>query len=89
MALSEMYRTLKTLYQAEGQRVYCLAVYGDCLAKEMRYKEHTDMDAIHYYLVDKYKWTLAQVKSMSYEDILFVLAEKMSGWVLPKDAIEE
>lgn len=82
----EKYQTLKKLYLTEGEMVYHLAVFGDFIAEREGYKDHTDMDAIYFYLVQKYSWPPAQVRGMSFEDIRFVLAEEMQGWTLPKDA---
>lgn len=82
----EKYKTLRKLYVTEGEMVYHLAVFGDFIAKREGYKEHTDMDAVYFYLVQKYSWPPAQVRGMSFEDIRFVLAEEMKGWTLPKDA---
>jgi hypothetical protein len=87
-ANNDMYRTLHELYSSEGELAYNLAVFGDYIAKREGYKEYHDMDAVRYYLIEKFKWTPSTVRSMSYEDIMFVLAEEMAGWVLPQEAID-
>jgi hypothetical protein len=86
--MKERYENLKRLHSAEGELNYLLAVYGDFLAKREKYKDVglSGIEAIHYYLVHKFSWMPKDVKSMSYEDIRFVLSEEMNGWVAPKDA---
>jgi hypothetical protein len=83
----EKYQTLRKLYVTEGEMVYHLAVFGDFIAKREGYKDHQDMDAVYFYLVQKYSWPPAQVRGMSFEDIRFVLAEEMTRWKLPKEAL--
>jgi hypothetical protein len=80
------YQTLKKLYGALGDCAYSLAVFGDHLAKREKYREHLDIDAIHFYIVHKFNWPPAQVRGMSFEDLRFVLSEEMSGWTMPPAA---
>ena len=63
-----------------------LDVFGDTLAKREGYKSLQGMDAIHFYLVHKFRWLPREVRSMSAEDIRFVLTEEMDGWSAPKAA---
>jgi hypothetical protein len=70
---------------AVGKRVAYLEFFGDELAKRYGYKAHEGMDAIHYYLVEKYKWLPGHVRSLSDDDLLFLLEEEMDGWALPAD----
>ncbi|MDF2395799.1 hypothetical protein GWQ44_09650 [Pseudomonas sp. 3MA1] len=86
MSEKEKYATWKRLHEAEGQLVYHLAVFGDKLAKREKYKSLEGLDAVRFYLVHKFSWPPAQVRSMSYEDIQFVLQEEMEGFVLPASA---
>ncbi|MCU7836506.1 MAG: hypothetical protein KZQ83_14815 [gamma proteobacterium symbiont of Taylorina sp.] len=44
------------------------------------------IDAIHFYIVHKFKWLPSVVKSMTHDDLGFVLSETMSGWTLPEEA---
>ena len=83
---TDQYKTLRKFHITEGELAYGLEVFGDELAKREGYKEHSGMDAIHFYLVHKFSWPLWQVRSMSAEDIRFILAEEMHGWTLPKAA---
>lgn len=84
----ERYEILKRLHEAEGGLAYSLAVFGDEIAKREKYAdpELTGMDAVHYYLIHKFHWLPRDVRSMTAEDIRFVLSEEMNGWVMPKDA---
>jgi len=84
----ERYENLKKLHEAEGGLAYALDVFGDTLAKREKYKDMglTGMDAVHFYLIQKFHWLPRDVKAISAEDIRFVLSEQMAGWVMPKDA---
>ncbi len=86
MKNKEHYQNLKRKYICEGIHAFCLDVFGDYLAEREGYKELEGIEAIHFYLVTKHHWLPAQVRSMSYVDMRFVLSEEMSGWTLPKDA---
>ena len=58
----------------------------DHLAKREKYKGLRDMDAVHYYIITKFKWLPRDVRSMSYDDLRLVLTEEMEGWVAPEEA---
>lgn len=84
----ERYEILKRLHEAEGGLAYSLAVFGDEIAKREKYADPglTGIDAVRYYLIHKFRWLPRDVRSMTAEDIRFVLSEEMNGWVMPKDA---
>jgi hypothetical protein len=82
----EKYEILSKRYAAEGQLNYCLAVFGDHLAKREGYKAVDGMDAVHFYLMTKHHWLPRDVKSMSQEDLTFALREELEGWSLPPEA---
>jgi hypothetical protein len=86
MSTTERYKNLKRLYLVEGELAYSLAVFGEHIAKREGYKGVDGIEAVYFYLVTKYHWLPSQVRGMSYEDLLFVLSEEMSGWTLPKAA---
>jgi hypothetical protein len=48
---------------------------GDKLADREAYSHHKGMDAVHFYLTNKYHWPLAQVRSMTLEDLWFCICE--------------
>ena len=83
----ERYQMRKKLHGAHGDLAYSLEVFGDAIAKREGYKGLDGMEAIHFYLVHKFHWLPSQVKSMSWEDLRFVLDQEMSGWTLPKEAV--
>ncbi|WP_039913137.1 hypothetical protein [Cellvibrio mixtus] len=84
---NEKYEILHRLHSAQGDLAYSLAVFGDTLAKREKYKNLGGMDAIHFYLIQKFHWLPRDVQSMSYEDIELVLHQEKEGWKLPKDAV--
>ncbi|MGV1097818.1 hypothetical protein ACUUL3_00210 [Thiovibrio sp. JS02] len=86
--------TMKDYYKADydlcvttGKLKYSLNRFGDHIAKREKYKELKGIDAVHFYLIQKYHWLPSQVRSMSDDDLRFVLTEEMQGWTLPKDTI--
>jgi hypothetical protein len=84
--VDERYQTLKKLHEAEGGLDYSLHVFGDALAKREGYKNLDGIEAIHFYLIEKHSWLPRDVRSMSNEDLRFVLCQEMEGWVLPLEA---
>lgn len=81
------YEILRKLYLNQGELDYSLIVFGDELAKRQNYKELEGLDAIHFYLIEKYNWTLSYVRSFKLEDINFLLREEMRSWTLPEEAV--
>jgi hypothetical protein len=68
----------------EGEEAVMLAMLGDDLAKREKYRVHHGLDAIHYYLMRKFNWPLAQVRALSTEDLHFLLAEEWPDWKVPE-----
>jgi hypothetical protein len=60
----------------EAELVSCLAAKGDNLARDLKYKHLNGLDAIRYFLMQKHNWTPSQVKSMSYDDLLFAYSQE-------------
>lgn len=87
MKTREHYKTIFNLHDAQGNLAYGLEVFGDVLAKKQGYKSLDGIDAIHYYLINKFNWLPAQVRGMSYEDLRFILSEEMHGFTLPPEAV--
>jgi hypothetical protein len=81
------YQVIKRLHEAQGDSAYLLDVFGDTIAQRENYKSINGIDAIHFYIVHKFKWLPSVVKSMSAEDLRFVLSEEMSNWTAPKEAL--
>ncbi|MCP4118930.1 MAG: hypothetical protein GY737_26745 [Desulfobacteraceae bacterium] len=85
--MRELHQQEKIIIHSEADLKYHLYRFGDYLAKREGYNEHTGIDAVHFYIIQKYNWLPSQVFSMNSSDIRFLLAEEMSGWTLPKDAV--
>lgn len=84
--MKQRYTALKRLEKAKGQNAYSLHVFGDELAKRMGYKHHKGLNAVHFYLVEKYRWLPSVVIAMSSEHVWFLLEEEMDSWTLPPEA---
>ena len=83
----EKYGIWQKYTEASGQLDYQLRVFGDFLARRENYQEHEGIDAVHFYLCTKYQWLPSLVKSMSQDDLRFMLAEEMYDWKLPPEAL--
>jgi hypothetical protein len=83
---SEFYEATRKLHISQGEQQYHLDVFGDHLAKKYEFKEHTGIEAVWYFLIERYHWTPSTVRALNTEDLVFLLAEEMSGWQLPADA---
>jgi hypothetical protein len=77
---------MKKLRNAEGSLMYSIDCFGDHIAKREGYKSLDGIDAVHYYLVQKYNWLPAQVLALNFEDLHFLLQEEMHNWNLPQEA---
>ena len=73
--------------RSEGHLNYFLDVFGDHIAQREGYRHLSGMEAIHFYLVHKFGWLPRDVKSMSLEDVRFVLSQEMDGWTAPEEAM--
>ena len=80
------YEVKKRLYDATAGLDYCLDVFGDELAEREGYKGLDGMEAIHFFLIHKFGWLPKDVRSMSNEDLRFVLSQEIADWTLPKAA---
>lgn len=83
----DFYKAEYNFCKSEGEYRYHLIRFGDHIAEREAYKKHKGLDAVHFYLVEKYRWLPSQVKSLNDADLKFLLAEEMQSWTLPKDAI--
>lgn len=80
----KLLKVRKRHHDALGNLNYMLECFGDTLSKREKYRGIDGMDAIWLYLIKTYHWTPAYVKSMSHEDIRFVLSQEMSNWTQPE-----
>jgi len=66
----------KQIREMEGESNYYLERYGDHIAEREGYRGINGMEAIHFYLIHKFGWLPRDVKSMSLEDVKFVLSQE-------------
>lgn len=82
----QRYKILKQKYAAQGNQAYYLELFGNYLAEREGYKQLDGMEAIYFYLVHKFHWMPKEVRSMSFDDIRFVLSEEMVDWTAPPES---
>jgi hypothetical protein len=70
--------------RAEGHINYFLDLFGDHIAEREGYRGINGMEAIHFYLIHKFGWLPRDVKSMSLEDVGFVLSQEMEEYQAEK-----
>lgn len=75
------------LAKTNGKLAYSLDIFGDHIATREKYKSLDGMAAIHFYIVNKYRWPPSIVRTMSDEDLRFLLSEEMVGWTAPPEAV--
>jgi len=56
-------------FVAEGEMKAVFSRLGDQIATDQGYEDLCGMDAVHRYLIDKYRWLPHQVRSLSIEDL--------------------
>ncbi len=79
------FQEIKNLRIIEAKHYAHLEPFGDELAKRRGYKGLKGLEAIHFFLVEKYHWLPATVRSLNPNDLLFLLTEEMRGWTLPEE----
>lgn len=84
--MDQKYQIQMRLEDAKAGLAFNLRVFGDTIAEREGYKVHSGVDAVHFYIVNKYCWLPSVVRSMNVDDLSFLLAEEMSGWALPDNA---
>lgn len=52
-----------------------LYTLGNEIAKKKGYSNHSDIDAVRFYLMQVHHWTPSQVKAMSIEDLAFAIED--------------
>lgn len=82
----QRYRVLKQKYVAQANNAYYLELFGNYIAEREGYKHLDGMEAIYFYLINKFHWMPRDVRSMNYDDIRFVLSEEMVDWTAPIEA---
>lgn len=87
MSSKQFHDATRDLLRATADLQYLLCLYGEDLAKEQNYKSLSGIEAVHFYLIERYKWTPAVVMGLNYDDLHFLMKEKMHGWRAPPSAI--
>lgn len=70
------------LHKTRGALAYHLELFGDHLQEKEGYS-FGGIEAIMLYLIRKYAWTPQYVKSMSSDDMRFVLDVELRDWRVP------
>lgn len=82
--MKDLEKATYDLAHTEADLHYFLCVFGDELAKRYGYKAVDGLDAVHFHLCVTHHWTPAAVRSMTSQDLQFLLQEEMHGWTVPK-----
>jgi hypothetical protein len=61
------------------ERSSLLELFGHRLAKREGYREHKGMDALHFFLIQKYHWLPSQVRPLSLDDLEFLFEEERAA----------
>lgn len=83
----ERFIAMKQLHTVLGESNYHLEVFGFHLAKTEGWKAIDGIEAVHYYLIQKYHWLPRDVRSMTHEEMRLALHEELQDWTLPKAAL--
>ncbi|RBO82603.1 hypothetical protein [Marinomonas aquiplantarum] len=73
-------RKMQFRHEAQAEKHFQIEAFGDAIAKRENYKAHKGLDAIHFYLVQKFHWTPATARHLSFDDLEFLLKEEKHGW---------
>ena len=68
-----------------GELNYHLELFGDYIAKREGYRQYEGVDALRFYLMQKHHWLPRDVRSLSYDDLEFALAEERHGWTIDSE----
>jgi hypothetical protein len=85
----ELYKTVFNHYILNAQLDFHLYVFGDYVAEREGYKEHKNLDALRFYLMQKHHWSVDQVKNLGHNELRFALAEELAQWRMPKSIVFE
>jgi hypothetical protein len=66
-----------------GDVMEWISLFGNVISEREGYKEQFGIEAVHFYLVEKYHWTLPHVRGLGCEELRFLLREEMFGWRPP------
>lgn len=72
----ERRETNRRLRDAQAGIQHLIDMFGDRLAKERGYAHH-GIEAVWFYLVEKYHWPPATVRALNTDDLHFLLANEL------------
>ena len=82
----QRYKIIRQKHAAQGNRAYYLELFGNFIAEREGYKQLDGMEAIYFYLINKYRWMPKDVRAMNYDDISFLLSQEMVDWTAPVES---
>lgn len=80
MSSEEVNDATRRIYVANAEIMALWAARGAAIARKFKYGHLQGIDAIHRFLIEKYRWLPSEVRSLSLDEIELLLA----GVDLPK-----
>lgn len=77
----------RSLRRSQAEIQHLIDCFGDYLAQKHRYNR-SGIEAVWFYLVEKYRWTPAVVRALNTDDLEFLLQDDMRGWSAPNDEVQ-
>ena len=78
---SDLGEIRKGLHEAQAGLNWAFEEFGNYLAKREGYKNLDGIDAIHCYTIQKFSSLPRDVRSMTYDDLRFVLSQQIEEWL--------
>lgn len=82
----ERYKSIKKKHTSRASRAYYLELFGNFIAEREGYRHLDGMDAIYFYLVNRFHWLPKDVRAMNIDEISFVLSQEMADWTAPEES---
>ncbi len=81
---SEGRKINRSLRKSQAEIQHLIDCFGDHLAQKHKY-DRWGLEAVWFYLVERYHWTPAIVRAPNTDDVDFPLHDEMNGWKAPND----
>jgi len=85
--MNEFQEALHRRLHNDADLEYLLHLFGDELAKRHGYKSVEGIAAVQFHLCVTHHWTPSQVRSMTPEDLRFLVTEDMHTWTAPAASV--
>jgi hypothetical protein len=85
---TQLWKATAKLRHMEADQALMVEAFGNELAKRKKYKSLHGLDAVHFWLVERYRWTPSVVRAMNFEELHFLLVEEMHDWRMPPEVID-